>query len=198
MASFTYTAGDTWLTITVRGLSSGQRVRYYIRRDPGTTSIIDKIYISSGSSLTKTFDGLSQNTDYVANAGVVTGNSTAWIGAKYFTTKASSGGGDGPTRPNDWQWWSIIQAGAVIRISANEWNSFCSRINEFRTYKGMSQYWFDTVRSGDPISAYIVNQAISAINNIPGHGSLPHTVSSGDACAAYIFTQLKDALNRIG
>lgn len=200
MASFTYTAGDTWLTITVRGLSSGQRVRYFVRREPGTSAVIDSTYTSSGSSLTKTFDGLQQSTRYAANAGIVSGSSTAWIGAQYFTTKSSSGGGGepvGPTRPTNWQWWSTIQRGATINISANEWNSFCAKINEFRTYKGMRTYYFSTVSRGTSISAYIVNEAWNAINQISGHGMLPSYAASGEAITAYFFTQLGNALNSV-
>lgn len=200
MASFTYTAGDTWLTITVRGLSTGQRVRYFVRREPGTSAVIDKTFTSSGSSLTKTFDGLQSSTNYAANAGIVSGNSTAWIGAKYFTTRPSSGGGSepvGPTRPTNWQWWSPIQRGATISISANEWNSFCSKINEFRAYKGLRAYYFSTASRGIRISASIVNEAWSAIIQIPGHGMLPSSAISGQAITAYFFTQLANALNSI-
>lgn len=200
MASFTYTAGDTWLTITVRGLSSGQRVRYFVRREPGTSAVIDSTYTSSGSSLTKTFNGLQQSTRYAANAGIVSGSSTAWIDAQYFTTKSSSGGGGepvGPTRPTNWQWWSTIQRGAIISISANEWNSFCSKINEFRAYKGLRVYYFSTVSRGTSISASIVNEAWSAISQISGHGTLPSSAIPGQAITAYFFTQLANALNSI-
>lgn len=200
MASFTYTAGDTWLTITVRGLSSGQRVRYFVRREPGTLAVIDQQFTSSGSSLTKTFDGLAPNTNYAANAGIVTGSSTAWIGAQYFTTNPSSGGGDepvGPTRPSNWQWWSAIYSGGPVRISAGEWNAFCDRINKFRDYDGLPNYRFSYVRSGDNISASIVNEAVDAIGSIRSAWGVPGRVYRGGTITASFFLGLQDALNSI-
>lgn len=203
MASFTYTAGDTWLTITVRGLSSGQRVRYYVRLATGATAVIDEIYTSTGTSLTKTFDGLQQNTQYAANAGVVTGSGTDWIGTQYFTTKTSSGGGGGdvdptPSRPSNWQWQSAIYSGATMNISAIEWNAFTSRIDDFRNYAGLSNYGFSTVSRGQSISYWIVNQAVNGISTIPGRGwMLPATVNTGEILTASFFTNLRDALNAI-
>lgn len=193
MASFTCTAGDTWVTITVRGIYSGQKVRYFVRRDPGTTGIIDATFTSSGTSLTKTFDGLSQQTRYAVNVGI--GNNSDWIGAKYFTTLKSAGGGVEPQRPANWYGWSGFRAGNPVRIYASDWNAFCERINAFREYTGLNSTYLTPVDPGTPISAGIVNLARNAIADMTRN--VPYYVNSGDSITASYFISLQSALNSI-
>ena len=193
MATFTFTAFPLAITITVRGVSSGDVVRFFVRTDPGNVTIIDEQYTATSTSITRTFEGLEERTDYAVNAGVVTGNSTDWIGTQYFTTPSQ--GGSGGNRPDDWYWESTIASGRTINISASEWNDFCDRINEFRDYDGLSSYSFTRVYRGDPIEASIVNEARSAISAISTSGNVPGRVYSGDPIYADIFLDLRDALN---
>ncbi len=198
MASFTYSCTALSVSITVRGISSGDMVRFYVRRNPGSAVVVDEQYRSSGSSLTKTFAGLSASTGYAVNAGVVSGSSTAWIGAQNFTTPSQGGsGGETKPRPNNWFWQSVVQSGATISLSAGEWNAFCSRINAFREYAGLSAYYFTTVYRGLPISASIVNQARDAIAAVNSARGVPARVYSGDTISAAFFQSLQSALNSI-
>lgn len=100
-------------------------------------------------------------------------------------------------RPSNWSWVSTVSAGATIALTATEWGNFCSRINEFRTYKGLSGYPFSSVSPGDIISAAIVNEARSAINGMSGHGTLPSAAVPGGEITASFFDSLKNALNAI-
>lgn len=100
-------------------------------------------------------------------------------------------------RPSNWSWYSAIASGASINLSATEWNTFCSRINEFRAYAGLTQYYFTTVYSGTAISAAICNEAWYAINAISGHGTMPSMALSGGPLYASFFTGLRDALNAV-
>ena len=84
MATFTFTAFPLAITITVRGVSSGDVVRFFVRTDPGNVTIIDEQHTATSTSITRTFEGLEERTDYAVNAGVVTGNSTDWIGYGVF------------------------------------------------------------------------------------------------------------------
>ncbi len=198
MASFTYSCTALSVSITVRGISSGDAIRFYVRRNPGSDVVVDEQYRSSGSSLTKTFGGLKASTGYAVNAGVVSGSSTAWIGAQTFTTPSQSGGGgETKKRPNDWYWQSIVRSGATIALSASEWNAFCDRINAFREYAGLSAYYFTSVYRGLPISASIVNQARDAIAAVNSARGVPARVYSGDAISAAFFQNLQSALNSI-
>ena len=192
MATFTFTAFPLAITITVRGVSSGDVVRFFVRTDPGNVTIIDEQHTATSTSITKTFEGLEERTDYAVNAGVVTGIDTDWIGTEYFTTPSQGGGG---SRPDDWDWYSTIASGRIIDLSASEWNDFCDRINEFRDYDGLSQYDFTRVYRGDPIEASFINEARSAIEDISTSGRVPSRVYSGDPIAADIFLDLRDALN---
>lgn len=194
MASYgiSYTAMS--VTFTVTGLYSGQTVRFFVRLLNDNNPVVDQQYTASGSSITRTFPGLSPSTTYVANAGTVSGITTSWIGAQQFTTP-NDGGGGGTTRPANWSWWSAIYAGGPVRISAGEWNAFCARINEFRAYRGLSSYWFTTVYSGNAISADVVNQAWNAISQMSGY--LPAQAASGGQITASFFNGLASALNSI-
>lgn len=102
MASYgiSYTAMS--VTFTVTGVYSGQVVRFFVRPLNDNNPVVDQQATASGSSITRTFPGLSPSTTYVDNAGTVSGITTSWIGAQQFTTP-SDGGGDGTTRPANWR-----------------------------------------------------------------------------------------------
>ena len=78
-------------------------------------------------------------------------------------------------------------------MTAYEWNNFTKRINEFREYRGLSQYSFATVSSDGNCTASIINQAVNAINAM---GFNIATVSSGTV-PANVFIQMRDKLNSI-
>ena len=136
MATFTFTALPLAITSAVRGVSSGDGVRFFVRTDPGNVTIIDEQHTATSTSISRTFEGLEERTDYAVNAGVVTGNSTDWIGTEYFTTPSQGGG----SRPEDWDWYRPIASGRTIDLSASGWKEFCDRINEVRGVGGASQY----------------------------------------------------------
>lgn len=212
MAYFTISYTALSITISVWGVSRGNRIRFFVRREPGTSAVIDEEYTASGSSLTKTFPGLDASTSYAVNAGIVSGISTSWIGTQYFTTPNYGGGGGGggedpdpgpgpdppmPVRPSNWNWWNPVYFNAPIQIYASEWNAFCDRINEFRDYDGLPYYRFSYVGSGDNISADIVNEAVDAISSIRSAWGVPGRVYRGDTIKADFFLGLKDALNSV-
>lgn len=190
MASFSIESvtHDT-VTISLSGLTYGDEVRVFIRLadDPDdTTKDVTGTY--TGSSLMQ-FTGLEADTEYAINVQI---NGSDWIGAQTFWTDAVTG-----TRPDDWEWYSTIEQGAEFSLTAEEWNDFCDRINEFRVYVGLSEYSFTTVRSGHSIEASYMRQAISAINDIDGHGTLPAAVNAGNQIKASFFTKLASALNAV-
>ncbi len=123
----------------------------------------------------------------------VPGNGTYWPAGSATVTVPNPSG----TRPISWAWQSSIVSGGVIGLTAAEWTMFCARINAFRSYVGLTQYNFTAVSSGATISADICNQAWYAINEIPGHGSMPSMAVSGGALYASFFTGLRDALNAV-
>ena len=105
---------------------------------------------------------------------------------------------DAPARPDDWAWWSVIQTGAEVKISAYEWENFCNRINEFRLYCGLPEYgaFVDVTPGVTEISYDVVKHAVWAINamNPPIKAT---ATSSGSPIYASFFNRLRDALNSI-
>ena len=101
-------------------------------------------------------------------------------------------------RPNNFIFpFSISSGAATTTLTANKWNNFQDRINEFQAYKSITQTDFDDVSSGDEMTASIMRKAWDAINGISGHGSMPARPSSGSIIYASWFHDLADALNNI-
>lgn len=96
-------------------------------------------------------------------------------------------------RPDNWTWHSNKVKGQDFNITADEWNSFCKRINQFRIYRGHGNYVFTDAIKGQPAMATQLNQARTAINTM--NTSVPST-ASGDATASFV-NGLQTALNAI-
>lgn len=80
-------------------------------------------------------------------------------------------------RPAKWEWSSGIAKGKSVTvdatgihpITATEWIKFINRINEFRVYKGYSEYKFSAIsKGGDFKTAY--NEAVNAIKGVENCG----------------------------
>lgn len=97
-------------------------------------------------------------------------------------------------RPNSWYWHVDKVAGQNVNVTAAEWNSFCIRINQFRQYRNLSNYPFTTVRTGDIITASIVNEARNAISSM---ASSPALMYKGNDIYASYFNSLRNSLNSI-
>ena len=192
---------DTTVTISITGLASGDEVRIFIRLadDPDNTTVDEK-YTTPSTTMMKILTGLEPGTDYLVNVGIVVNvdgtNVTEWIGAQSFATANETTEPD-PDRPEDWEWYSTIEQGAEINISAEEWNDFCSQVNAFRVYQGLAEYDFTIVESGDEISADIVNEARTAMGPLPFEESRPSAVSAGDDITAAFFVELAACLNSV-
>lgn len=100
-------------------------------------------------------------------------------------------------RPVEWNWWTNKTKGALIDIKADEWNSFGTKINQFRAYKKLSLYNFTSVSKDTIITASIVNQARTAIGAMSPSVSVPPVISKSDLLTAYVFNRLRDSLNSI-
>lgn len=144
----------------------------------------------------------SYNGDYNGTAFRATATVTA--GTTYYLYVCGYSGSAGyvtltaAVRPNDWSWTSTVAQNSQIKLTAAEWNNFTARINQFRSYKGLSAYSFTTaVKNSTPIEAGICNQARTAIDAISGHGTLPTALVSGGTLYASFFNGLKNALNAI-
>ena len=189
-----------YLTSLDTGWESGTRiVNWYLGSAGGSTPTATSYYKSNtGNSLadkastsgTVTFDGLSPNTTYGVLCEVY-----------YGTTKLASITGQAttaaPSRPDDFAWTNSKVKGGAFNLTASEWNSFTSRINDFRAYKKLSSYSFDTAHKGNEFTAKMYNQARLAIQGISGYGTYIPTVSSGYEVSADALNILVSELNAI-
>lgn len=198
---------DTTITLYITGVSVGDAIRVFARYYDDTSSEVhNNSHTATASSYQYVISGLTPGTRYAVNVGSkssVSSDTTTWWGGTDVTTEERS-------RPEDWSWTSTVQAGAampivqvgdmtyeVMPLTANEWNGFTARINEFRVYTGLSEYSFTTVYAGGSLLASQLNQARTAISGISGHGTLPAATSSGSVPKASFINGLKDALNAI-
>lgn len=182
-------AGSDYVTVRISSISKATGYEI-VWREASVTDIEGTLDV--GSSGRYTIDGLTPETDYVFN---YRGYNDDGIGPFMSTGRTAT---TLPNRPDDWEWWTRIESGGDIDLSADEWNTFCERINEFRAYSGLSEYAFTTVETGDYIYASTVNRAVSAIRAMNPLVTPPRQVSSGssDITAAF-FYGLSNALNSI-
>lgn len=102
------------------------------------------------------------------------------------------------SRPSNFSWHTAKISGEPFNCTANEWNDFLGRINEFRQYKGLSTYGSFTIAvTGDYALATQINQARTAINDMSPPTAAPSSVSSGGICLASTLNGLRDSLNSI-
>lgn len=90
------------------------------------------------------------------------------------------------TKPSEWVWSSGIAVGKQLTVDANgihpvtavEWNNFTKRINEFRQYKGYSNYNFTTVSKNQKFTPAIYNEAVAAIKGVTGYGNYVYYIDN--------------------
>ena len=134
--------------------------------------------------------GLTPNTTYTLY-GYAEGSGHIYYPAGSYTFTTLSDG----SRPSNFAWTTEKTSGGNFNLAAAEWNSFTSKINEFRTYKELSLVSFTSAVAGNNFTASMFNQAISALSGMTG--SLPATQSSGNAIYASYLNNMVSAMNSI-
>lgn len=185
MADYTIStnAAGTSVTFKVTGLSKGDELWFWLRYDPDPGSML----VSEGKTAA---DGtytisytITPGLSYACNVAV---NGTR-LGAKTFTA------GSGTKRPANWEWSGIYSGAPYENLNALQWNRFSDRINEFRAYKGLTAYPFTEAVSGVTLLSTLFSESRSAINDIPGHGTVPTVLY----LSATSLNQLAAALNAV-
>lgn len=116
----------------------------------------------------------------------------------------------GTSKPTGWDWYSSKSSGANFNLTANEWNAFTGKINEFRTYydathpsSTIGQYSFTTAPfdSSRKFYGWMYNQAVTAINQMNPPTTIPSDTASsksaGHLVYAKYFNDLRASLNSI-
>ena len=100
------------------------------------------------------------------------------------------------SKPTSFSWTYAKNSGSDFNLKATEWNSFTSKINEFRDWKGLSDYSFTTAVKGNAFTAAMFNQAVTAINAMYSNNPLS-SVSKGSTVTAYILNNIVSVLNNV-
>lgn len=157
----------------------------------------------SGLTSYHTFTDLTPGVEYTITAYAVYGGKPYYVGSVSVTTYGGS-------RPNNWEWsYNITPGGELYSYSsdnktaylmpASEWNEFTDLINQFRNYKGLSNYNFTQASSSLNHQGIktCINEAISAINDMLSSGQMDLLTDSDYINNASIFINLRDKLNSI-
>jgi len=144
-------------------------------------------YGSVTNSGSHTFTGLKPNTTYFFRAQVVDG-AYSWDYTRYLTTASLP-------RPSNFSWTTSKTSGGNFNLTASEWNALCTRVNDFRRYKGYNDASFTTAYFGNTFYAYMFNEVRNAIAVLSS--AVPSTVSSGGTVYASDLNQLVSALNSV-
>lgn len=166
----------------------------------GTTTGWDSSTGKPTSYLTLNDDASSSDRNFSISYNVTAGTSY------YIWVRGYSSSASGTTylfiippasRPTNFSWTYAKTQGQAFNLTAAEWNSFTSKINEFRRYKGLSDYSFTYAYKGNTFTAAMYNQARRAIQAVDGYGTYIPTVSAGDNITAYAMNVLVSELNSI-
>lgn len=207
MAELTVTSKtESSIVVELSGLDStytAQRYYYwYIKEATESDYIYDGDDESYGkkTSVTYAFTGLDPGTTYDIRCAVQYWENNGNGAEAYarFTIQETTNEPQ-KERPDDWEWETVVEQGKPIELTAQEWNNFTERINEFRVYLDMLEINdFTTARRGrTKISASIVNEAQNAIAEMTNSRYLPDEVGPDDPITAAFFNGLMKALNDI-
>lgn len=101
-------------------------------------------------------------------------------------------------RPSNFSWTYTKSSNQPFNLTAAEWNSFASKVNSFRAYKGLGSYGFTGVSPDMPFYWWIYNQGVNSISPMSPSYPLPPTQSaSGGIIYASYLNDLRDSLNSI-
>lgn len=207
MASFTVSCTDTTVTMRVSGIKSGQKVRFYVRIDPGSTVYADSTYTATSTSMTKTFSGLKSGTDYACNVNL---DGSTWIGTKYFTTDFpaakiepwswTSSNGNATSSQTSSAYNSVRNNGSLGDFSYLVWNDMVDKVKEVLDAKGLS--WNSNFASYASTKMSYNDKVLTAerFNSLRYNIGLHYstgigTVSKGDIVYGWYFTTLANCIN---
>lgn len=193
MATITSSTTSSSITIKFSNLSTvpyGREVEITIAGTSKTWSIGAN---ATPTTYTYKKSGLSAGTTY--DWSIIVTDTTGTAGNVVFEEYGEETT-DEEERPSTFSWTYAKTQDEAFNLTATEWNSFTSKINEMRGYLGLSAYSFTTAVKGADFTASMYNEARIAIQGMGGGagGYIP-TVSKGDSITAYVMNQIVAELN---
>lgn len=206
-ADYTISYDSTSVTFNITGLTRGQELYFVVRLSSSSSNLVNNYDTATGSRFSKTFTGLSPDTEYACNVRV----DGTWIETKEFIT-------DKPARPKPAKWdWDISNGDATAtetrnalnaltgkqstnKFSYRVWNDLCKKVNDVLYYYGYSWSNASATYSNTLMSAS--DKTLTAVrfnalkNNIGSHHATGiNSVSKGDTVYGRYFTTLADKIN---
>lgn len=181
---------DNYMKIALTSDSSGSN-----GSSSPPSGIISVMYPPSNGTSTSTSSTLSSGSYSGGNTYTLYGYAQSSNGLWYYV--GSSTVTMPMDRPSDFSWSTSKSTGGSFNITASEWNSLCSKINEFRAYKSLGSYAFSTAYSGNNFLATMYNEARNAIYGMNPSTSIPPYRASGETIYATEINRLRDSLNSI-
>lgn len=195
-----YETSSSEITVAVTGLDTNygrddRYIEWYIGTSNSAMWYYDSQGLLSGVSYGDafTFANRSSDTTYYIYAIIYYTNNGTYESKTLDTVSAKTSVG----RPVKYYWTYSKQSGSQFNLTADEWNGLLYNINAVRNYKGLSNYSFTYAYSGNNFTAAMYNQAVYAIQGVPGYGSYIYTVSKGDKIYASHLNNLISELNAI-
>ncbi|OXS77968.1 fibronectin type III domain-containing protein [Domibacillus enclensis] len=157
-------------------------------RVSGSSTWLYAAYSQSGNDFLVT--GLQPSTDYQFRVRGYQGSSYgAWSSAVPGRTLSNI--------PTAFNWTYAKVQGGEYNLKAQEWNALGSKINQFREYKGLSNYPFSTAYVNAIFYASYYNEVRAAINDMGPVTSIPAIRYAGDDVTAAVLNRLRDSLNSL-
>lgn len=217
MASYSITNTSDSVTFIVSGVNVGDSLRFFVRPEPATgTLIYDTFRTVDTSPYSVTFGGLSPNASYAVNVYYsVDGTFTdrVVLGTQYFTTSS------GPSATVEWSWTAsnglataaqtqaaynaITNKGHLSDFSYLVWNDLVSKASEAVSNRGGS--WVTTygsesetlmTASDKNMTARRFNAVLTNLNQYTSTGL--SVKSRGDDMLGSYFVTLAAAINTVG
>lgn len=194
----------TYIAVRVSGLDNtyARDDRYIEWELDGESDGSSSLSPEVSSSSTEYFMGLQPGTTYSITATIyysstpTSGVDSSKTVSGSFTTDSEPEPEPDP-RPSYFYWDYSKISGGEFNLTASEWNSLMSNINDVRSWLGYSKYAWQSAKSGNTFTASMYNTAVSAIKTMSEFTGSLSTVSSGQKIYAWMLNDLRDAINSI-
>lgn len=212
-SSYIYaTTNDTTAPIinnlTVSGNVSAITIEYSASDNSGKIAGYD-VYISSRNGGTPTLTPRKANTTlttysfYTDINGKTFDSGTYYVGVKAYDAKLNYSTMKTAyitivgLKPSTFSWSTTKSSNSKFDITATEWNSFTTRINQFRNWKNLSAYSFTYANKGYAFTADMYNEARNSIYAMNPPTTIPAIRYKGSSILASDINRLVSSLNSI-
>lgn len=151
---------ETGITIKVYDLVSGYTVRFYVVDNDTEEYVVDKAYTATGSTMTKSFSGLSPGTEYRVNVEI---NNSYLCGVEYVTTPLPDYSFD-IIIPTDTTVGAVIyevSSGDTVRVYIRKASSSSAVVHDKAYTATGSPFEITNISGLEPGTEYIMNVSIN-------------------------------------